>query len=170
MMKSLLYVFLVCILCTSLAQAEPSKKLTAVLHKTGLTKQEYKSLESYSRKLGKEIHNNWFPAEYNGNFRTVVSLNISRDDVPRYAVSESSGNTDLDASCIKAMERSIDTADRSRQANLEYLFEYKNRTSTAKASNIPVPWNRVLAYPFQVGAASVTKALGLNTYVSVPIY
>lgn len=168
LMKNILSVLLLFMLSTAAAQAAPSKKLTAVLHKAGLTKVEYKSLESYSRELGKEIHANWFPAEYNGNYRTVVSLNISRDDVPRYAVSESSGNSDLDASCVKAVERSIDSTDFSRQANLEYLFEYKNKTSTAK--NIPVPWNRVLAYPFQVAAASVTKALGLNTFVSVPIY
>ncbi len=167
-MKNILFVLLLFMLSASIAQAAPSKKLTAVLHKTGLTKQEYKSLESYSRALGKEIHANWFPAEYNGNYRTVVSLNISRDDAPHYAVSESSGNNDLDSSCLKAIERSIDTTDFSRQANLEYLFEYKNKTSTAR--NIPVPWNRVLAYPFQVGAASVTKALGLNTFVSIPIY
>ncbi len=168
MIKNLWLAFLLLMLSASIAQAAASKKLTAVLHKSGLTKQEYKSLETYSRKLGKEIHTNWFPAEYNGNYRTVVSLNLSRDKEPLYAVSESSGNNELDASCIKAIERSVDVTDFSRQANLEYLFEYKNKISTAK--NIPVPWNRVLAYPFQVGAASVTKALGLNTYVSVPIY
>ena len=167
-MRNLLSVFLLFMLFTAAAQAAPSKKLTAILHKSGLSPQEHKSLESYSRELGKEIHANWFPVEYNGSFRTVVQLNIYRDDVPHYAVSETSGNAELDSSCLKAIERSVDSTDFSRQAQLEYLFEYKNKNS--KATNIPVPWNRVLAYPFQMTAGYISKQIGLNTFVNIPIY
>lgn len=169
-MKNVLFVLLLFMLSVSASSAAPSKKLTAVLHKAGLSSAEYKSLESYSRELGKEIQTNWFPAEYNGSFRTVVSLNISRDDMPRYTVSESSGNNELDTSCLKAIERSVDTTDFSKDAKLEYLFEYKNKSSSPHATNIPVPWSRVLAYPFQMTAGYISKQLGLNTFVNIPIY
>ncbi len=150
-----------------MANASTTKKLTAIVPKANLTKQEYKALLSYSRNLGKEIKANWFPADNYASLRTAVKINISRDDVPRYEVSESSFNPDFDASCLKAVERSIENVDFTREAKLEYIFQYKNTKATA---NVAVPWNRVLAYPFQVGAGALTKALGLNTVVTVPIY
>ena len=160
-MKAILTLLIV--VMTSLpCLAADSKHLTAIVPKAGLSRSEYKSLEKFSTQLGKEIKANWFPANYPSSLRAVVKVHL--DGTKSFELREHSINSDFDQTCLMAMERSQDLINYPSDKEIEFLFEYKHR------NNVQIPTGSYLRWPAQVGMGYLSKKLGMNTFVQVPIY
>lgn len=138
-----------------------SKSLTAIVPKAGLSSTEYKSLESFAKKLGQEINLNWFPASYQNNLRTVVRIPLN--NVKSFELKENSGYQDFDQTCLMAIERSEGLINYPSNKYIEFLFEYKYR-------EIKVPTTSFFRWPAQLGIGWLSRKLGMNPFVQIPIF
>lgn len=162
-MKAILTLLI--IVMTSLPSlAADSKHLTAVVPKAGLSRSEYKSLEKFSTQLGKELKVNWFPANYGTNLRAVIKVHLAD---AKFELRESSANPDFDQTCLTAMERVQGLINYPSDKDIEFLFEYKPQ---AQKSSMRIPNGNYLRWPAQIGMGYLSKKLGMNTFVQVPIY
>lgn len=141
--------------------AAETKSLTAIVPKGGLSSSEYKALENFSTKLGREIKNSWFPASYGGNLRSVVRIPLNK--VTAYELRESSGNSNFDQTCLMAIDRCEALINYPSDKYIEYLFEYKQH-------NLKVPSGRFFRWPAQLGIGYLSKKMGMSPYVQIPIY
>lgn len=145
------------------ALAGTKKNLTAIISKQNLTESEYKSLESFATQLGKEIKNNWFPADYpNKNLRTVVKIEFMPDGHHHFEFRERSYNQSFDDTCYMAMSRSLENYAYPHVTSVEYLFEYENHKT-----KVPRELGR---WPAQFGIGYLSKKFGINHFVNIPIY
>ncbi len=144
--------------------AADTKKLTAIVPKADLSGSEYKSLEKFSTQLGKEIKVNWFPANYGTNLRAVIKVHLAD---AKFELRESSTNLDFDQTCLTAMERVQGLINYPSDKYIEFLFEYKPQ---AQRSSMRIPNGNYLRWPAQIGMGYLSKKLGMNTFVQIPIY
>lgn len=144
-------------------QANANKKLTAIISDRNMSADEYKALEAFATNLGKGINKNWFPADYpNAKLRTVVKIDFIPGGVHHYEFMERSNNQSFDDSCYMAVNRSLANFQYPHVNSIEYLFEYDNHKTQ-------VP-RELVRWPAQFGVGYLSKKLGVNHFVNIPIY
>lgn len=153
---------LLCLLVTNSAKAA-NTKITAIISDRNLNELEYKALEGFATNLGRDIKKNWFPADYpNRKLRTVVKIDFMPDGKHFFEFRERSNHQSFDDTCYMAINRSLEGVAYPHLNSIEYLFEYDNH-------KMKVP-RELVRWPAQLGIGVLSKKLGVNHFVTIPIY